>query len=203
MADVKPPPTYRQLQAQETRRRIAASARRLFAENGYSTTAIGAIAQDVGVAARTVYATFGTKKAILGAICQTWLEESLTIALIGEAVSEANPRRALELLAQASRQQWESGGDIVSMLQTAAATDGEIAAMLQEWGGDRQRAMSGVIRRIGGELRPGLDQKSAGAIIRALTHPGLYQSLVHDTGWSPDRFQRWLADTMIMQFLKE
>ena len=58
----------RQRQAQETRRAIAGAARSLFAEHGYAATSIDAVAEEAGVAARTVYAIFGTKKAILGAL---------------------------------------------------------------------------------------------------------------------------------------
>ena len=54
--------TYRQEQAEATRVRIAEAARRLFAANGYGATSIDAIAKDAGVATRTIYSAFGTKR---------------------------------------------------------------------------------------------------------------------------------------------
>src|SRR5215204_3120445 len=67
--EIKPKRRYtsrrRQVQAAETRRQIVEAARQLFAERGYVGTTIEAIAQAAGVAGETVYATFGSKRAIL------------------------------------------------------------------------------------------------------------------------------------------
>src|SRR5216684_632287 len=86
----------RQRQALETRRAIAHAARSLFAEHGYAATSIEVVAAQAGVAERTVYAIFGTKKAILGAICEEWLNEA------------GDLRRRLALVAHSSRRQWDS-----------------------------------------------------------------------------------------------
>ena len=59
---VKARSSYRQVQAAATRERIADAARRLFAANGYGSTSIEAIAAAAGVAVRTVYSVFGTKR---------------------------------------------------------------------------------------------------------------------------------------------
>ena len=75
-APVKPRPTYRQLQAQATRERIAAAARRLFGTDGDGATSMEAIAREAGAATRTVYAAFGTKREILSLICERWIEEA-------------------------------------------------------------------------------------------------------------------------------
>jgi AcrR family transcriptional regulator len=200
MVDVKRLP-YRQFQALETRRRITAAARRLFAENGYANTSIGVLASDVGVAERTVYAAFGTKIAILGSICEQWLEDSRTLTLIGEAAAEKVPRTALTLLARASRQQWESGADILRTLDAAAATDSAIAEMLREWAGNRESGMAHVIKPLSSRLRKGLTVRRASAIVRALTAPSLFQSLVGDSAWTPDEYERWLGESLVGQLL--
>ena len=59
--------TYRQQQAQMTKDRIVAAARRLMAQRGWTPTTIDAIAEDAGVATATVYAAFGNKRALLDA----------------------------------------------------------------------------------------------------------------------------------------
>ncbi len=66
--------TCRQEQAAATRERIAEAARRLFGSAGYGSTSMEAIAAEAGVAVRTVYAAFGTKREILSLICERWLE---------------------------------------------------------------------------------------------------------------------------------
>src|SRR5690349_3209183 len=74
--EVKRSLSLREEQAAATRRRIADAARRLFAERGYSTTSLAEVAREAGVAARTVYTVFGTKREILSAICEAWLEDA-------------------------------------------------------------------------------------------------------------------------------
>ena len=55
----------RQVQADETRRRILEAARELFMERGYAGATAEAIAAEAGVAAQTIYAIFKNKKRIL------------------------------------------------------------------------------------------------------------------------------------------
>lgn len=201
MADVKPQVPYRQRQALETKRRIATTARRMFAEHGYAATSIESIAEGVGVAARTVYAAFGSKKAILGAICEQWLEESQIVTLIQEAMADPDPDGRLALLARASRRQWEQGVDVVAMLKAAAATDVEINRMLKGWASEREKAMGQVLSGMRGAFRRGVDLETASAVTRALTGPEIYESLVLESGWDPDRHQEWVHKTLVDQLL--
>ncbi len=57
--------TRRQAQAAETRRQIIAAARKLFVKLGYAGTTVEDIAREAGIAVQTIYATFGSKLAIL------------------------------------------------------------------------------------------------------------------------------------------
>ena len=50
-------------------------------------------------------------------------------------------------------------------------------------------------------LRKGLGVAAAADILWALNHPGVYQSLVGDRGWSPARYERWLAGILTSQLL--
>src|SRR5260370_37856581 len=86
----------RQRQALETRRAIAQAARSLFAERGYAATSIEVVAAEAGVAERTVYAIFGTKKAILGAICEEWLRQARVMPTNAEGPAVRELRRGPE-----------------------------------------------------------------------------------------------------------
>ena len=55
-------------QAKQTRRAIIEAAIQLFLENGYAETSIRSIAEEAGVAERTVYVQFSDKTSILTAI---------------------------------------------------------------------------------------------------------------------------------------
>jgi AcrR family transcriptional regulator len=203
MGDVKQAPRipYRQMQALETRRRLTLAARRLFAERGYGATSIEAIAAEVGVAVRTVYAAFGSKRAILAAVCEEWLTEAEVRPLMEEAAAEGDARRAVGLLARLSRQQWERGVDVIGILQSASTADAEVERMLGGWKRDRSAALAGVIEAMGNRLIPGLDLDAAGAIVAALSAAEVYLELVVGGGWSPDRYESWLADLMRAQLV--
>jgi AcrR family transcriptional regulator len=182
----------RQRQAQETRRAIARAARSLFAERGYATTSIEVVAGEAGVAARTVYATFGTKKAILAAICEEWLTESGVFEAIAEGLREPDLGRRLAVVALTSRRQWESERGVRSMLEGAAASDAEVAKMVAGWKNDRARSLQAVVAGLQDSLRSGMDLRRAGGIIRALTCAEVYFELVAGEGWTPEEYQRWL-----------
>ena len=72
MASVKSRRPYRSRlradQAALTRLRILEASGDLFAERGYVATTVDAVAAHAGVATDTVYAIFGTKKALLSAL---------------------------------------------------------------------------------------------------------------------------------------
>ena len=58
----------RREQAAATRAAILDAALKLFEQQGYAATSVGAIAEEAGVALKTVYAVFGTKRGLLVAL---------------------------------------------------------------------------------------------------------------------------------------
>ncbi len=199
MSDVKPPEgvTYRQWQAQETKRRIARAARRLFASGGYSETSLEAVAREAGVAARTVYASLGGKKQLLAAICNEWLAESEVAAIAGEIMSSDDARRRLELIARLNRRQWELGRDVVPMLEAAASCDPEVATMLRGWKDQRAAMVAEAVRGVAGSLRPGATPGWAVATVRALSSPDVFNELVGAEGWSAEQYEEWLTRLLV------
>lgn len=203
MADVNPSDRvpYRQLQAEETKRRIARAARRLFAEQGYARTSMAAVAEAAGVAVRTVYAAFGTKQAILAAICDQWLAEAEVFALRDQALAEPDAARRLALLARLNRQQWERGVDVVGLLESAAATDRDVARMLAGWKAGRAQAQAEIAAGMAGRLTGGLDVATASAILGGLSSAEVYRELTEGSGWSADRYEQWLASLLVRELL--
>ena len=64
-------PTTRAMQAEETRRSVLDTARRLFAERGYDATSLQEIADAMGVRKANVYYYFKTKDAILVSLLES------------------------------------------------------------------------------------------------------------------------------------
>jgi AcrR family transcriptional regulator len=194
MPDVKSEPrSYRQRQALETRQLIARAARELFTEHGYAATSIEAVAAEAGVSPRTVYAIFGTKKAILGAICEEWLMEAGVMEAIAVGLAEPDLARRLALVARTSRRQWELERGVRAMLEGAAASDADVARMLAGWKGDRASSFRMIVADLENQLRDGIDGVRAAAIIRAMSGGEVYAELVGAEGWSPAEYEAWLA----------
>jgi len=198
---VKRQATYRQLQAEATRERIARAARRLFAQRGYLGTTIESIATAAGVAVPTVYATFGSKKMILAEIRRLWLEESEVPQLSAQAAAEHNVGRRLELAARWSRNQLERGYDVITIYEEAARADSAMARVWATVLKERDRAISRFVKSLAGGLAQGIDARSAVDLVWALGRPEVYRELVVIRGWSPQRYERWLATSLKQQLL--
>jgi hypothetical protein len=94
-------------------------------------------------------------------------------------------------------------GATLEVIRDAASLEPETAGL---WGRiqtefhENQRA---IVRSLLDKdaLAPGLDVDSATDILWALNHPSLYWLLTHDRGWSPQRYEQWLAELFIAQLL--
>ena len=193
--------THRQRQALWTQRLIVDAARKLFLERGYAATTMGAIAEEAGVAVSTVYAAFKNKRTILRAIREAWHEQTRAREINEEASRQPDPERRLEMVANATRRQWETGGAVVAIYQGAAAADRGAAAELREALRGRRAALDRVVEGMEGSLRPGLDEDRAAAILRAVCRAEVYRELVGESGWSPDEYEAWLFKTLTEQLL--
>jgi len=194
-----PRPSYRQEQAEATKLRIADAAQRLFAARGYGSTSMEAIAREAGVADRTVYAAFGAKRHILSAICERWLERADARGLAQSILDDPDPTARLRGAATWLTTLYSADFDVVRILDAALDENAETRELLRAKLRGRNRVMDSLISSV--EPRLSLPLADAKAIYRAYAAPGVYGELVVDSGWSPDRFERWLADTLVTQLL--
>jgi AcrR family transcriptional regulator len=195
--------TLRQRQAKATADMIVLAAKELFLEHGYTSTTIEAIAERAGVAVSTVYAVFSSKRGILRAIRSAWHERSQIREVTYGEPGEARPEERLELLAQGTRRQWETGSEVIAIYKGAAAADPEAAAELSAALEGRRKAMENFALSLEKHLRPDLDAARAAAILQALCMPEVFNELVHHSGWAGEAYQAWLAQTLKQQLLRE
>lgn len=193
--------THRQRQALETQRIIVEAARDLFLERGYGAATIEAISERAGVSISTVYTIYKNKRGLLRAIREDWHLQSGQRDIYQQAIAAGDAERALALAAHATRRQWETSLEMVTIYTGAAAADPEAAAELQDSLDGRRAGMRQFVQAIAPLLRPGLAVDRALAIYLALTHAELYQELVAAAGWSPDDYENWLATTLRQQLL--
>ena len=192
-----PRSSYRQEQADATRIRIADAAQRLFARDGYGATAMDQIASAAGVGTRTVYATFGAKREILSVICERWLERARARELAQEVLALPNPIERLRRSAGWLTALYSTDFDVVRVLDAATDEDAETRHLLAAKLRGRNRVMDQLIASIEPELN--IPLSDAQAVFRAYAAAGVYDALVIDAGWPPERFESWLADALISQ----
>jgi AcrR family transcriptional regulator len=195
----------RSRQARETRRRIIEAAARLFVEKGYSATSIGAIAEAAGVAVPTVYATLRSKAGILRAVVDLNVrgdDEAAPLASRAdwhEIEREQDPRERLVLFARLHRRICDRESAVFAQLEAAAGADPEATQMLAEHDQRRYETQSRLARSLHRrkQLRPGMSAREAADAIWTLASERTYLALVRDRGWSPDRYERWVAEQLV------
>jgi AcrR family transcriptional regulator len=194
----------RKAQAAETRLHVLEAARRLFSKHGYTGATINTIALEAKVSPETVYAIFGSKRALLA--------ELVGMSVLGDAVStplleqegpqevrrSKNQREQIRLFAAGMRQIMPRVGPVFRIMHTAASTEPEIAMLLGQVLEQRLEGMRAFVRMVfaNGPLRQGVDAQSAAEAVWALSSPEVHWLLTVDRGWSGDRYERWLADTL-------
>lgn len=203
MTNAKSELTHRQRQALATQQLIVDAARTLFLEQGYAATTIEMISTAAGVAVSTVYAVFGNKRGILRAIREAWHHGSGQREIYQQAAQQADPVLRLELVAHATRCQWDVSADMIAIYRGAAAADREAAAELEEALQGRRSFLDQFLDAMHAMLRPDLHPGQAAAVVRALTLAEVYQELVDTAGWSPDEYETWLAETLKRQLLPD
>jgi hypothetical protein len=89
-------------------------------------------------------------------------------------------------------------------LHGAAEVDADARALYQRWEVERRQIFrDGLIEPLVKQkaLKPGLRPGEAADILFLLVSPPTYHRLVVECGWTPARYQRWLAETMTEQTL--
>jgi AcrR family transcriptional regulator len=193
--------TRRRQQAQVTRQGVLACARRLFLERGYAHTTMAAIAEAGGVSKEMLYATWGSKGGIVGALLRESLrgdedaaplEQGEKIAAIRAAGSA---RAALELYGELLAEVQPQLAPLLRLLRDGAAGDEELARMLERNSSDRLAGMRRFAEHLAerGALAPGLGVERAGDVLWTLNSSELFDMIVEERGWSPEQYGSWVA----------
>ena len=193
--------TRRREGAARTRAAILDAARALFTERGYAATAMTAIADRAGVALDTVYASVGRKPQLARLLIETAIsgtsqavpagqrdyvraiqaapDAAAKIAIYAAAITAIAPRMAL----------------VLGIIQQAAPDEPELAALWAEIAERRAANMRLFVADLAAVAPLRLDPDQAADIVWATNAAEMYQLLVSQRGWSPQRYQDFLADT--------
>lgn len=200
----RPPRTRRAERAEQTRRRILDAATALFTDLGYAATTIDAIAGRADVAVETVYSRFRSKAGMLHAILGPAIAGTddgsafFDRPEVAEIRACADQRQQVQLLAHWSRTILQRTAQIHRILQTASASDPKAAALQESDRESRRRGQAAYIDMllVNGPLREGLTHTDAADTYAALANPDTFAFLTEQRGWTPERFEEWLADSL-------
>ena len=192
--------------AEQTRRRIVEAATALFAARGYAATTMESIAEQADVAVETVYSRFRTKANLLDAILEPAIvgvtdgRDLFDLPEIAEVRQCTDQRAQIRMLAHFSRGILQRTAVAHRILQSAAASDPTAAELRRR---DAERRGTGQHTYIemllaNGPLRDGLTADDAAATYSALSNPSTYALLCGERGWSADKFERWLGDSLTL-----
>ena len=193
----------RERQAGDTRRRIAEATQSLLESDGYAGMTIEAIARKAQVSVPSVYAIFRSKTGILTELLDESAFGSAYEDTVRRALSESDPETRLRLAARIARQIHESQNKTFDLLRGAGVVAPELAKLEQQREDlryERQEVMIASLRQAG-RLRSGLTFATARDIFWMLTGRDVYRMLVGERAWLPQKYQDWLADSLVQCLL--
>jgi len=169
----------------------------LFTTRGWAATGMRDVAATAGVAIETVYSHFASKGALLRAVIDVAVvgdERPLAVAERDEFVALGSGRRSERVAAAAAlvRAVHVRTAAYAVVLREAAPADDQIAEVLQATRArQRQDVEAGTALVIG---RPPTAVETDE--LWAMLSPELYLLLVHEAGWTPEAYERWVAATV-------
>ncbi|WP_213932485.1 TetR/AcrR family transcriptional regulator [Rhodococcus sp. B50] len=186
----------RQMQAAQTRAAALEAAARLFAERGWTGTAMRDVARAAQVSVETLYAAFGSKArllksaveaAVVGDDVQKALAERPAYKAIGEGRTVgARIEAAAHMVAVIN----ERLHPLAAALRHGATTDPVLATAIADLDAQRRSSVTDAAEMITGHRSDPerIDE------LWVQTDDQVYALFVHHCGWSRARYEAWLID---------
>ena len=201
--------TAPQARTRRTKASVVDAARGLFDERGYAATTIEAISERSDTPQATIYRLFASKLGILKAVIDVAIvgdDDDVAMAdrpQVRELLADLDAHERLAQFAALLRDLMARTAPVHRLLADAARSDPDAATLLAEIANQRQAGQRRIARSLArsGALRAGVRERDAADIIHALASPEVYGLLVLDRGWSAERYERWMADTLRQQLL--
>ena len=160
------------------------------------------------MAVQTVYAAFGSKRELMRQLIESTITGDddptpVTERAESQAVAaEPDPRRRAQLDAALARAIVQRVAPLVRVAAEAAASDPELAAMMEAIKAARRREMLDGATLLAGPDGMRLDPEEAAATLYVLYSPQVADMLMQDHGWSPQRYEAWLARMILEAVLR-
>lgn len=197
---------------EDTRNRLLDAAGAEFAAHGYAGTTVNRLAAAAGVSVQTLYLAWGSKRALLRGYMDAALAGDTTMSyeqarpdLVGAALQAAgdDPRAIVGQISALYRQVAERAAVGWRIYRDAAGSDPEIAADWQEFQTLRHQTFVTLVGHLPAEsLRPGLTRAAAADTAWTIASPDTYDLLVRIRGYSLEKYEKWVAASLVALLLK-
>lgn len=198
----------RRADAEGRQRRIVDAATALFVEQGFGGTSIDQIAAAADVSPQTVYATYGSKAAVLS--------RAIDVAVVGDYEAASLADRMPVLADMSSKQHHlyfataarfvralhERVAPLMRVMLQAAATDPGLEELRMRLTHEIRADCEVWVAQLGPALRRGLTKARAADVMVTIQSPYIYSMFTVDLGWSPDQYERWLAHALPHMLLR-
>ncbi len=194
----------RAAQARETRRVVVAAAARLYVADGFGRTTIEAIAQAAGVSRKTVFSSVGGKVELLK-LALDWAvvgdDEPVPLAgrpELDRMKAATDPDAILRGWVHIVTSIGSRVAEISGALTVAAGVDDDARTLWEHAQEQRHVGARAFIAHLAHHhgLRADLDRDEAADLAWVHSDPALHHRLVIQRGWSIDRFEQWLYETI-------
>lgn len=194
----------REQQALATKNRMLDAAEALLIEKGFAGMTVADVARKAEVSQQTVYAVFNSKAGIItAAIEDRVMRDDRYADTIKQLHATDNPALILRSMAKLIRNIYEGNAPTFTAVYGARFVSPQLAELESELGELRLAKQKPILDNLvaGGRLLPGLSEKEAQDILWACTAREVYYLLVVRRGWTPERYEKYLADTLIISLL--
>jgi AcrR family transcriptional regulator len=191
--------------ADVTKERVLSAAKSLFVRQGIDRVTIAQIAEKADVAISTVYALYKSKEGILRGLMRASLFGQRFQAARAKLEGETDPVRLLALTAHVARAIYEGESSELGLMRGASAFSPALRKLEQEFEKIRFEMQEARVRLLFAQSRQraGLGFDDARRILWMYTSRDVYRMLVHEGGWTPDQYQKWLAETLVNALVRE
>ncbi len=199
----------RQTQARRSREAVLRAAERSFLEAGYPATTLASVANEAGVSVETIYKAFGGKPGLVRALYERGLTGHGAISAYERSDEmrerERDPAEIMRNWAALTAEVASAVTPIRLLIRSAAATDREMTALLEDSNNERLDRMRHHARFLAdrGYLREDITLDKATDVLWTCSSVEIYELLVLKRGWSMAQFADFLAHFMITGLLAE
>jgi AcrR family transcriptional regulator len=157
------------------------------------------IAKKAGVSASTVFALYKSKAGILRELIRSALFGQRFQVALARLKGETDPIRLIALTANVARAIYEAESSQLGLIRGVSAFSPALGKLEKEFENLRFQMQKERVKLLFAQSkhRKELALDEARRIMWMYTSRDVYRLLVHEGGWTPNRYQKWLSSTLV------